>query len=79
MKNTGMAVTIDVGNPTNVHPKNKQPLATAWHWRLERLLMASRSSIPGRFIGCKPSKGREYECGLTMRMGLWPRAVRYRF
>jgi sialate O-acetylesterase len=24
MKNTGMAVTVDIGNPTNIHPKNKQ-------------------------------------------------------
>jgi sialate O-acetylesterase len=24
MKNTGMAVIVDIGNPTNIHPKNKQ-------------------------------------------------------
>jgi sialate O-acetylesterase len=26
MANTGMAVTIDVGNPTNIHPTNKRPV-----------------------------------------------------
>ena len=26
LPNTGMAVTIDIGDPTNVHPKNKEPL-----------------------------------------------------
>ena len=27
MPNTGMAVTMDVGNPTNIHPKVKKPVA----------------------------------------------------
>ena len=27
IKNTGMAVQIDIGNPTNIHPKNKYDLA----------------------------------------------------
>ena len=26
LPNTGMAVTIDIGEPTNVHPHNKAPL-----------------------------------------------------
>jgi sialate O-acetylesterase len=26
LPNTGLAITIDVGDPTNVHPKNKQPV-----------------------------------------------------
>jgi sialate O-acetylesterase len=27
LPNTGLAVTIDVGDPDNVHPKNKEPVA----------------------------------------------------
>ncbi|MBC7783779.1 MAG: sialate O-acetylesterase [Burkholderiales bacterium] len=34
--NTGMAVTIDIGNPTNVHPKNKQDVGA----RLARIALA---------------------------------------
>lgn len=34
--NTGMAVTMDVGNPTNIHPKVKKPVAN----RLARLALA---------------------------------------
>ena len=33
---TGMAVTLDVGDPTNVHPKNKEPVGD----RLSRLALA---------------------------------------
>lgn len=34
--NTGLAVTIDIGDPANVHPKNKEPLAD----RLSRIALA---------------------------------------
>lgn len=36
LPNTGMAVTIDIGDPTNVHPKNKAPLGD----RLTRIALA---------------------------------------
>jgi sialate O-acetylesterase len=36
LPNTGMAVTIDIGDPANVHPKNKEPLG----YRLELLALA---------------------------------------
>jgi sialate O-acetylesterase len=36
LPNTGMAVTIDIGDPANVHPKNKEPLG----YRLETLALA---------------------------------------
>ena len=36
LPNTGMAVTIDIGDPANVHPKNKEPLG----YRLEVLALA---------------------------------------
>lgn len=36
LPNTGLAITIDIGDPTNVHPKNKEPLGD----RLARLALA---------------------------------------
>jgi sialate O-acetylesterase len=36
LPNTGMAVTIDIGDPVNIHPKNKQAVAD----RLTRLALA---------------------------------------
>ena len=43
---TGMAVTIDVGHPTNVHPSDKQPVGE----RLARLALADvyQKSVNGR-------------------------------
>jgi len=37
LPNTGMAVTIDIGDPANVHPKNKEPLGD----RLSRIALAN--------------------------------------
>ncbi len=37
LPNTGMAVTLDVGDPANVHPKNKEPVGD----RLSRLALAN--------------------------------------
>lgn len=37
LKNTGMAVTIDIGDPKDVHPHNKEPLGD----RLARLALAN--------------------------------------
>jgi len=37
LPNTGMAVTIDIGDPDNVHPKNKEPLGD----RLTRIALAN--------------------------------------
>ena len=37
LKNTGMAVTIDIGDPKNVHPKNKQDVGD----RLSRIALAN--------------------------------------
>jgi sialate O-acetylesterase len=41
VKNTGMAVTIDIGDPTNVHPKNKEPLG-------ERLADIALANVYGK-------------------------------
>jgi len=37
LKNTGLAVTVDIGDPSNVHPKNKEPLGD----RLSRIALAN--------------------------------------
>ncbi len=48
LPNTGMAVTIDVGDPTNVHYRNKQPVGerlALWRWPK---CTARTSSTPAR-------------------------------
>jgi sialate O-acetylesterase len=43
LANTGMAVTIDIGNPTNIHPADKQSVG-------QRLALAARSIAYGEKI-----------------------------
>lgn len=43
LKNTAMAVTIDIGNPTNIHPTNKQDVG-------HRLALAARAQVFGEQI-----------------------------
>lgn len=43
LKNTGMAVTIDIGNPDNIHPTNKQDVA-------HRLALAARAIAYGESL-----------------------------
>jgi len=44
---TGMAVTLDVGDPDNVHPKNKEPVAD----RLSRMALANVYGKMVEFLG----------------------------
>jgi sialate O-acetylesterase len=43
LKNTGMAVTMDIGNPDNIHPTNKQDVA-------HRLALAARAIAYGETL-----------------------------
>ena len=45
LANTGMAVTIDIGMPKNIHPTNKQDVAL-------RLALAARAIAYGEKIEC---------------------------
>jgi sialate O-acetylesterase len=45
LPNTGMAVTIDVGNPTNVHPRDKRTVG-------RRLALIARAKVYGEKIVC---------------------------
>ncbi len=47
LPNTGMAVTIDIGTPENVHPKNKQDVGT----RLARWAKAKTYDLGGVYSG----------------------------
>ncbi|MGC8863189.1 MAG: sialate O-acetylesterase [Armatimonadota bacterium] len=48
--NTGMAVTMDVGDPEDIHPRNKKPVG-------ERLALAARAMVYGDNV---PYKGPRY-------------------
>lgn len=61
---TGMAVTIDIGDPTNVHPKNKEPLG-------ERLSLIALANVYGR--------KNEYSGPMVSDVKLEGASVRVRF
>jgi len=43
LPNTGMAVTIDIGNPTDIHPRNKQDVG-------KRLALAALANVYGKDV-----------------------------
>lgn len=45
LKNAGMVVTIDIGDPHNVHPKNKQEVS-------RRLALLAKANVYGKNIVC---------------------------
>jgi sialate O-acetylesterase len=52
-RNTGMAVTTDIGNPTNIHPTNKQEVG-------RRLALWARANTYGQQITCSGPLYRQY-------------------
>jgi sialate O-acetylesterase len=65
LPNTGMAVTIDIGDPNNVHPKNKEPLG----YRLEVLALAKAYG----------DKNMEYSGPVYQSMKIEGSAIRVKF
>jgi sialidase-1 len=77
---TGMAVTIDIGHPTNVHPTNKRDVG-------DRLARLALSKEYGReILASGPTIANVQRCGMRIRLtfnnvgdgldtkdGLWPR------
>lgn len=49
LENTGMAVAIDLGNPVDIHPKNKQEVA-------RRLSLLARNKTYGQDVICEAPK-----------------------
>lgn len=49
LDNTGMAVAIDLGNPVDIHPKNKQEVA-------HRLALLARNKTYGQDVACEAPK-----------------------
>jgi sialate O-acetylesterase len=64
LPNTGMAVTIDIGDPDNVHPKNKEPLG-------DRLTLIALANTYGRKI--------EYSGPVYESMSVEGGAIRLKF
>lgn len=65
VKNTGMAVTLDIGNPKNIHPSNK----TAVGERLARLALAKTYGRPMAFSGPLLSRVRLRSGSIELTFG----------
>lgn len=62
LRNTGMAVTIDIGNPTDIHPANKQDVGT-------RLALAARGIAYGeKLIYSGPLLRQAHRDGSAIRV-----------
>jgi iduronate 2-sulfatase len=72
LPHTGMAVTIDLGHPTNVHPREKQPVGE----RLERLAMAHVYGKPNRGRGPRFESAKQRGDLLVVRLAKGNRRLR---
>jgi sialate O-acetylesterase len=72
LPHTGMAVTIDLGHPTNVHPREKQPVGE----RLERLAMAHVYGKPNRGRGPRFESAKQRGDLLVVRLANGHRRLR---
>ena len=70
LPNTGMAVTLDVGDPANVHPKNKEPVGD----RLSRIALANvygrQIEFSGPVLAGMQIKGADIVLHFTHAAGL---------
>lgn len=62
-KNTGMAVTLDIGNPKNIHPENKQAVGE----RLAALAFKNTYGISGDYGASKPISIRSNQNQLIIK------------
>jgi sialate O-acetylesterase len=76
VKNTGMAVTLDIGNPANIHPANKQDVgARLAFWALSRTYKKKVAYSGPLYASVKKRKGAleifftHAEKGLVIRGG----------
>jgi sialate O-acetylesterase len=72
LPHTGMVVTIDLGHPTNVHPREKQPVGE----RLERLAMAHVYGKPNRGRGPRFESAKQRGDLLVVRLAKGNRRLR---
>ena len=72
LPHTGMVVTIDLGHPTNVHPREKQPVGE----RLERLAMAHVYGKPNRGRGPRFESAKQRGDLLVVRLANGHRRLR---
>jgi sialate O-acetylesterase len=64
LKNTGMAVTMDVGNPADIHPRDKRTVA-------ERLARIALANTYGKDVACEgPAFERIERAGAGLRVVL---------
>ena len=70
--NTGMVVTMDIGDPTNIHPKPKKPVGSDWHcWRWPRI-MDGKSWFTLALNMCHTkSSGTKFDLILSMWVVVW--------
>lgn len=60
--NTGMAVTLDIGNPKNIHPADKKSVGQ----RLAALAFANTYDLPGRVGALQPKSVVQNQYGLEI-------------
>jgi sialate O-acetylesterase len=72
LPHTGMVVTIDLGHPTNVHPREKQPVGE----RLESLAMAHVYGKPNRGRGPRFESAKQRGDLLVVRLANGHRRLR---
>jgi len=73
---TAMAVTIDIGDSTDIHPKNKQEVGRRLSLALKKLPMVKKLFLQVPYTKECLSREANAGCCLTMwEMAWWPEGV----